>query len=66
MMRSWLRTGETERTVKSAVEPGKGSGSDYPPPRKQSPWRKQIIGALIGLGIFIIVAGILMLLAFFR
>ena len=63
--KSWLRTGETEQTVNGAVKEGK-INSDLPVPRKRSPWRKQIIGALIGLGIFILFAGILILLGYFR
>jgi hypothetical protein len=66
MGKSWLRTGETEQTVGGAVKENKNNSLDYPAPPRHSPWRKQIIGALIGLGFFILVAGILALLNFFR
>ena len=60
-----MRIGETERSIqegtRGAVELGKGGGSDYQPPKRKSPWKVQIIGALVGLVVFII-AGIMFFL----
>jgi|WetSurMetagenome_2_1015567.scaffolds.fasta_scaffold669742_2 hypothetical protein len=66
MGKSWLRTGETEQTVGGSVKENKSNSSNLSLRPKPSPWRKQIIGALIGLGFFLLVAGILALLNFFR
>ncbi len=57
-----MRPHETERSVKGYVGQQKEGGSSSPPPQRKSPWKTQIIGALIGLALFIIIVGVLYIL----
>jgi len=53
-----LEASESEQSIKGAYKEGK-RGSDNPPPRKKSPWRAALIGAVIGLALFAILVAIL-------
>ena len=57
-----MRQHETERSVKGDIGQQREGGSNSPPPRRKSPWKTQIIGALIGLVLFIVIVGVLYIL----
>ncbi len=58
----WLKNDQRRWGLDGQLEPAKGGGPGSQPSKPRSPWKAQFIGALIGLGVFIVVGGILWLL----
>jgi hypothetical protein len=57
-----MRPHETERSVKGHISQQREGGSSSPPLGRKSPWKTQVIGALIGLVLFIVIVGVLYIL----
>ncbi len=59
---SWLKNETRQMGVEGMLGRGTDDGRGGQPPKRRSPWKTQIVGALTSLAVFIVVGGILWLL----